>query len=563
MLAILEAPPYFREIGDGDTGNSQTVFGTSSSSGSGYSNNVGFSAGVTVGYEADTFLGGGGWEVTVDNSFNWGFANNTVQEFSTSFANDTGENLVVVYRSPVVCYRYVTQNDGKETEIIVTKSGMPATSMIPVEDYNDAVEQYPSQNLELIDDGLLSEAGNPGSYRQNSQGLSEPVEARGSGSQGGWIQYRGQGTTEQAISQEQESENDFTYGLDIGFSIWGTVLGGKLGGQAGLQYEHSISWMTGEGVNKSGSVTGQQEDGYDFQWRFVTWETNLNGATIPVLGYMVRDVVAPPAPGQNLIVKEADDDSVTLSWERDNRSAQQYRIYRILDDGSYALVGAVSGNETEYTLTGLKPGTTYTYTTRGVAYEDDGDVVESVDGSRVTVRTRSADAANLNISLTGVQDGVIRSSGAQANVGVSVVGAPPVGNISYRWQILRPQANSQWTSLNNGGSNSGIGTVTGAASPNLKLQELDKGLDGAMFRCLVTLSSADGSSEVYYGSSALLDISADTTQTVLTVKNVAAGEGTMDEPYTGLSDYVTQTEETVEQQIQQQVSVKTSDEKTL
>ena len=33
VLAVLEAPPYFREIGDGDTGNSQTVYGTTSTSG--------------------------------------------------------------------------------------------------------------------------------------------------------------------------------------------------------------------------------------------------------------------------------------------------------------------------------------------------------------------------------------------------------------------------------------------------------------------------------------------------------------------------------------------------
>ena len=556
VIAILEAPPYFQEIGDGDTGNSQTVFGTSTSSGSGSSHNVGFSVGITVGYEADALFAGGGWELTVDNSFNWGFASNTTQEFSTSFANDTGENLVVVYRSPVVYYHYTDQN-GKD--MVVTKTGTPATSMIPVDDYNDAVDQYPSQTkLDRITDGLLGEAGNPGSYRQNSQGLAKPVEAAaGADSQSGWIQYRSMGTTEQAISTSQEQENDFTYGLDIGFSAWGTLFGGKLGAQAGLSYEYSTSWMSGKGVNKSGAVTGQQEDGYDFQWRFVTWETTLNGATIPVLGYMVRDVVAPPAPGQNLTVKEADDDSVTLNWERGVRSAQQYRIYRILDDGSYALVGAVSGDKTECTLTQLKPGTTYTYTTRGVAYEEDGDAVESVDGSRITVRTRSADAANLRISMTGAEEGVVKSSGKQANVGVSVVGTPPVGNISYRWQILGTEAGSQWKDLSNGANNEGIDTVSGAASTNLTLHDLDKTVDGAMFRCLVTLSSADGSSEVYYSSSALLDISADTTQTALSIQNAAAGDGTIAVPYTGISDYVIETTGTAEREIQQQVSVET------
>lgn len=51
-------------------------------------------------------------------------------------------------------------------------------------------------------------------------------------------------------------------------------------------------------VCKGTGDRGQQENGYDFQWRFATWTTQLNGSDVPVLGYLVRDVVAPPSPAE-------------------------------------------------------------------------------------------------------------------------------------------------------------------------------------------------------------------------------------------------------------------------
>ena len=52
---------------------------------------------------------------------------------------------------------------------------------------------------------------------------------------------------EQSIETTQTSENDFTYELDIQGSLWGKVFGGKLGGQAGVQYSHGICLVLGPG----------------------------------------------------------------------------------------------------------------------------------------------------------------------------------------------------------------------------------------------------------------------------------------------------------------------------
>ena len=554
VLAVLEAPPYFREIGDGDTGNSQTVYGTTSTSGSGYSNNVGFSAGITFGYEADTLLGGGGWEVTIDNSFNWGFANTTEVSFSTNFANDTGDNLVVVYRSPVVGYEYLDQDGNALT---ITKTGLPAVNMIPVEDYNEAVAQYTSKNLDPIPDGLLSSPGDPQSYRSTTEGLDEAVEGS-SDSNPSWIQYSGQGTVEQSIETTQTSENDFTYELDIQGSLWGKVFGGKLGGQAGVQYSHGISWSSGQGTLMSGSVTGQQENGYDFQWRFATWTTQLNGCDVPVLGYLVRDVVAPPSPGTNLQVSNVTETTATITWEPGTRSSQQYRIYRLTDDGVYVLVSAVSGSTYEYTLSGLLPGEPYTYVVRGVAYEEDGDEQESVDSSRLTVMTRSENAADVEILLFGAQDdGSYPTSGAEVNLSVeAIVTADYQYNTSYQWQILRPDnwkdGISNWTNLS--AKEEGIESVE-VDKNSLRLTGLDSSLDGARLRCRVTVPTSDATPNYYYSDAVTLEISLDSTGTSLSLSGSAAGSGSLNDPYTGNAGYSITTTISTSGEVEQDVAI--------
>ena len=515
---------------------------------------MGFSAGITFGYEADTLLGGGGWEVTIDNSFNWGFANTTEVSFSTNFANDTGDNLVVVYRSPVVGYEYLDQDGNALT---ITKTGLPAVNMIPVEDYNEAVAQYTSKNLDPIPDGLLSSPGDPQSYRSTTEGLDEAVEGS-SDSNPSWIQYSGQGTVEQSVETTQTSENDFTYELDIQGSLWGKVFGGKLGGQAGVQYSHGISWSSGQGTLMSGSVTGQQETGYDFQWRFATWTTQLNGSDVPVLGYLVRDVVAPPSPGATLQVSHVSETTATITWEPGTRSSQQYRIYRLTDDGVYVLVSAVSGSTYEYTLSGLLPGEPYTYVVRGVAYEEDGDEQESVDSSRLTVMTRSENAADVEILLFGAQDnGSYPTSGAEVNLSVeAIVTANYQYNTSYQWQILRPDnwkdGISNWTNLS--ANEEGIESVE-VDKNSLRLTGLDSSLDGARLRCRVTVPTSDATPNYYYSDAVTLEISLDSTETSLSLSGSAAGSGSLDDPYTGNAGYSITTTTSTSGEVEQDVAI--------
>lgn len=417
--------------------------------------------------------------------------------------------------------------------------------------------QYTSKNLDPIPDGLLSSPGDPQSYRSTTEGMDEAVEGS-SDSNPSWIQYSGQGTVEQSIETTQTSENDFTYELDIQGSLWGKVFGGKLGGQAGVQYSHGISWSSGQGTLMSGSVTGQQENGYDFQWRFATWTTQLNGSDVPVLGYLVQDVVAPPSPGTNLQVSNVTETTATITWEPGTRSSQQYRIYRLTDDGVYVLVSAVSGSTYEYTLSGLLPGEPYTYVVRGVAYEEDGDEQESVDSSRLTVMTRSENAADVEILLFGAQDdGGYPTSGAEVNLSVeAIVTADYQYNTSYQWQILRPDnwkdGISNWTNLS--AKEEGIESVE-VDKNSLRLTGLDSSLDGARLRCRVTVPTSDATPNYYYSDAVTLEISLDSTETSLSLSGSAAGSGSLDDPYTGNAGYSITTTTSTPGEVEQDVAI--------
>ena len=535
VLAILEAPPYFAEI-EPSTDNSATVYGNSSTTGGGYGNSFGFNAGVIVGAEPALFATGPSWELSINNTFNWGFSHTTSTEIFQEFSNDSGENQVVVYRCPVVNYKYVDE-DGNA--IVISKPGQPALSTITEQQYNDAVEQYTAANLDSIPEGMLGTAGDPDSYRSNEYGLVEYIGANTTGTQQGanWVQYSGGSTITQGITVSQEDTRDFDYNLDIDFQITGEVLGAYAGGQFGLHYEHETSSFSGTSVTKSGSVTSQKVAGYDFQWKFAAWDVTLNGQSVPVLGYLVQDVVAPPSPAANLDVETVGTDSATLAWQVGVRAAQEYRIYRVFENGMYTLLGAVDGSEFSYTLTGLQPGDTYTYVVRGVAYEADGDEVISVDSAPVVVTTRDTNAADVDVVITGATDGTVTSSGAEIKLGASAIVTGQSRSVSYNWQLRRAGGLSNWENLSEGVS--GVGSASGATRGDLTLKNVGLALDGAQLRCVVTAVSQDGTPNYYYSDAVTLILGRDETETELTITGSENGSGTAENPYTGYADYTT------------------------
>lgn len=105
VLAVLEAVPYFEELGD-DLGEGRTAYGKSSSSGSGSGKSHGLNTTVLVGYEVEVENSGAGFETTIENNFTWATNVSRSIEHSVDYENNSGENAVVVYRVPVLVYTY-------------------------------------------------------------------------------------------------------------------------------------------------------------------------------------------------------------------------------------------------------------------------------------------------------------------------------------------------------------------------------------------------------------------------------------------------------------------------
>lgn len=542
VLAILESTPYFTEIGDGEdgVGNSETVYGKSVIEGGAKGESFGFTAGLITGFEAEFAKYGIGVEVHLDNSFNWSTTKSKEVEWGVEFKNDTGDNLVVVYRSPVIVYHYV---DLDGNEMVVGKTGQPAYSMVTVDEYNEAAEQF---GLDQISDenAKLATPGEPSTYRSNINNLSDAAAHQD------WVNYPNNGTTSEYLTCTETSEKAFEQEFNVSLSVVAKIKGVLLGYDLGFTTTHSWAKLNGKSVTKSGSVNPAYEDGYSFQWKLATWDCQLNGSTVPVVGYLVQDVSSPPSPAMGLTAETTGTDSVTLRWTRGARRATQYRVYRLLDTGEYVLVGAVQGDQTTCTLTGLEPGETYTYVVRGVGFVG-GEALESVNSGSITVRTQS-EGSKVRLNLVGeslTSDNVLQSTGAQAKLSMEVSGTDG-GSISYQWQVLESSAEGLRKGWHNAdtlddavsaGETKLVGTVSGAKSGTLTLSTIDRSLNGSSLRCVVTITSRAGNVATYYSPSVTLDLDGLDTTTEVTVTEITGaaigGSGTIADPYTGTASY--------------------------
>lgn len=181
-----------------------------------------------------------------------------------------------------------------------------------------------------------------------------------------------------------------------------------------------------------------------------------------------------------------------------------------------------------------------------------------MDSSRLTVMTRSENAADVEVLLFGAQDdGSYPTSGAEVNLSVeAIVTADYQYNTSYQWQILRPDnwkdGISNWTNLS--AKEEGIESVE-ASQNSLRLTGLNSSLDGARLRCRVTVPTSDATPNYYYSDAVTLEISLDSTETSLSLSGSAAGSGSLDDPYTGNAGYSITTTTSTSGEVEQDVAI--------
>lgn len=440
VLALLESTPYFSEVDEGDIGNSETAYGKENGEGDSVSTAEGLTTNIVAGFEWSVddicagFVCGAGFETSVEQGYTWETATSTTKKFSLNYSNDTGENQVIVYRRPVTTYRYEIK--GTKDTMVLARQGTLLTSMLPVDEYNEAAQSY---ELEEIADGTLATPGNPFSYRSSTAGLNNVAESKIT------TQYGKEGTVTQEFSTETEQEKTFTYDLNASFTAYGLVFGVKAGGGAGTTYSESQSTINTEAITKTGAVTGKQVEGYYFNWKFAHWTTKVNGTEIPVLGYVLTNVIAPPSPPENLAVESVTSDSAKITWDAGERGADEYRIYQIYSDGSDIQIGTVDGTESTYEVTGLKPDTSYTYAIKAYKEGKKGDAIsgESVFSEKLIVTTLPEKMGT--VTITNPEDTSVKIGGSAVFKADLSSTASDYRATNYKWQ--RREKGGKWQTI--------------------------------------------------------------------------------------------------------------------
>lgn len=520
VLALLESTPYFSEVDEGDIGNSETAYGKENGEGTSVSTAEGLTTNIVAGFEWSVddicagFVCGAGFETSVEQGYTWETATSTTKKFSLNYSNDTGENQVIVYRRPVTTYRYEIK--GTKDTMVLARQGTLLTSMLPVDEYNEAAQSY---ELEEIADGTLATPGNPFSYRSSTAGLNNVAESKIT------TQYGKEGTVTQEFSTETEQEKTFTYDLNASFTAYGLVFGVKAGGGAGTTYSESQSTINTEAITKTGAVTGKQVEGYDFNWKFAHWTTKVNGTEIPVLGYVLTNVIAPPSPPENLAVESVTSDSAKITWDAGERGADEYRIYQIYSDGSDIQIGTVDGTESTYEVTGLKPDTSYTYAIKAYKEGKKGDAIsgESVFSEKLIVTTLPEKMGT--VTITNPENASVKIGGSAVFKADLSSTASDYRATNYKWQ--RREKGGKWQ------------TIDGAKSSKLTLNDLTEADNNTEYRCIFRVSYTSSSSLIeYYSKAATLTVGETAVAPELTITgHDNTGNGTLAKPYAGKSNY--------------------------
>lgn len=514
VLALLESTPYFSEVDEGDIGNSETAYGKENGEGTSVSTAEGLTTNIVAGFEWSVDDICAGFETSVEQGYTWETATSTTKKFSLNYSNDTGENQVIVYRRPVTTYRYEIK--GTKDTMVLARQGTLLTSMLPVDEYNEAAQSY---ELEEIADGTLATPGNPFSYRSSTAGLNNVAESKIT------TQYGKEGTVTQEFSTETEQEKTFTYDLNASFTAYGLVFGVKAGGGAGTTYSESQSTINTEAITKTGAVTGKQVEGYDFNWKFAHWTTKVNGTEIPVLGYVLTNVIAPPSPPENLAVESVTSDSAKITWDAGESGADEYRIYQIYSDGSDIQIGTVDGTESTYEVTGLKPDTSYTYAIKAYKEGKKGDAIsgESVFSEKLIVTTLPEKMGT--VTITNPENASVKIGGSAVFKADLSSTASDYRATNYKWQ--RREKGGKWQ------------TIDGAKSSKLTLNDLTEADNNTEYRCIFRVSYTSASSLIeYYSKAATLTVGETAVAPELTITgHDNTGNGTLAKPYAGKSNY--------------------------
>lgn len=531
VMAILEASPHFAEVNDGDIGNSQTGIGYSKDNTVAVTASGSFGFDIMAGFEyvAPLIETGGGVEFNTSHTFTVGATKSTSKEITVEYSNDTNDNMVLMYATPMTYYEYqVKYPDGTKkgnspkltSSMTLAVPGNPSMNMVSVDTYNKAASAY--EGMQQIGSNLhLGTSGQPNTYRSS---LPSGSHSEQSGKVG---HYKDSGTQLQSFTAATSSGVTFDYTYEGSVQMYGVVGGFKAGGGYHWGASAGTEKVNTEEITKLGSVTGGGDSRYNFDWSFGTWTVPFNGDEVPVLGYVVSNVTAPPSPAQDLSLSEQTTNSMVLSWESGDRPAEYYKIYRYLEDNKeepFVLIDTVDAAESssgqyEYTLKDLVPNTKYRYAITSGYYTSQE---ESVESEIIAGTTLANDKSRPDIN--GPDNVTVQMNGsATFNVLASV--PAEYSSTRYQWQQRLP--GKKW------------GNIEGAAKDSYTVKSVTSDLNGAMYRCVVTCYDGARTPISFYSDAATLTVGTPQATAGLTVSGTSEGTGTQDTPYIGQSNFNT------------------------
>ena len=531
VMAILEASPHFAEVNDGDIGNSQTGIGYSKDNTVTVTASGSFGFDIMAGFEyvAPLIETGGGVEFNTSHTFTVGATKSTSKEITVEYSNDTNDNMVLMYATPMTYYEYQVKypddtmkgNSPKLTSsMTLAVPGNPSMNMVSVDTYNKAASAY--EGMQQIGSNLhLGTSGQPNTYRSS---LPSGSHSEQSGKVG---HYKDSGTQLQSFTAATSSGVNFEYTYEGSVQMYGVVGGFKAGGGYHWGASAGTEKVNTETITKLGAVTGGGDSRYNFDWSFGTWTVPFNGDEVPVLGYVVSNVTAPPSPAQDLSLSEQTTNSMVLSWESGDRPAEYYKIYRYLEDNKeepFVLIDTVDAAESSsgqyaYTLKDLAPNTKYQYAITSGYYTSQE---ESVESEIIAGTTLANDKSRPNIN--GPDNATVQMNDSAT---FEVLASVPAEYSSTRYQWQQRLPGKKW------------GNIAGATTDSYTVKSVTSDLNGAMYRCVVTCYDGARTPISFYSDAATLTVGTPQATAGLTVSGASEGSGTQDAPYIGQSNFNT------------------------
>lgn len=531
VMAILEASPHFAEVNDGDIGNSQTGIGYSKDNTVAVTASGSFGFDIMAGFEyvAPLIETGGGVEFNTSHTFTVGATKSTSKEITVEYSNDTNDNMVLMYATPMTYYEYqVKYPDGTKkgnspkltSSMTLAVPGSPSMNMVSVDTYNKAASAY--EDMQQIGSNLhLGTSGQPNTYRSS---LPSGSHSEQSGKVG---HYKDSGTQLQSFTTATSSGVNFEYSYEGSVQMYGVVGGFKAGGGYHWGASAGTEKVNTNTITKLGSVTGGGDSRYNFDWSFGTWTVPFNGDEVPVLGYVVSNVTAPPSPAQDLSLSEQTTNSMVLSWESGDRPAEYYKIYRYIENNKnkpFVLIDTVDASESPsgeyaYQLKDLASNEEYQYTITSGYYTSKE---ESVESEIVVGKTL---ANEMSRPIINGPDKVTVPLNGSTTFRVQASTPAEFSSTDYQWQKRLP--GRKWTD------------IEGATKDTYTVKSVTSDLNGAMYRCVVTCYTKSATPISFYSDAATLTVGTPQATAGLTVSGTSEGSGTQEKPYIGQSNFNT------------------------